>query len=63
MISGDRTLTEYEQEAWREYDCVLDSIPNARMYDRVSVMKAFPELQAAFDHCCAMSTYHKLAET
>jgi len=62
MIRGDRTLTDYEQEAWREYDRVLASIPDARMYDRVSIMKAFPEVQAAFDHCRAMSTFYRLSK-
>lgn len=51
----NRLLTVHEQEAWDEYNRVLDSIPNGRMYDRVSVMNAFPELQEAFDHCCELS--------
>lgn len=60
MITGGRPLTDYEQEAWRDYEQVLDSIPNARMYDRVSVLNAFPELRAAFDRACACSTFYRL---
>lgn len=60
MIKDSRPLTELEQELWDLYEYALDQIPNGRMYDRVSVHEAFPDLQAAFDRCCAMQTYHHL---
>ena len=59
---GDRYLTDYEKDAWDEYERVLDTIPNARMYDRVSLLKAHPKLNKAFEHCRAMSTFYRLAK-
>jgi hypothetical protein len=50
-----RDLTPDELEAWKEYDRVLCSINRGNMYDRVSLMHAFPELQAAFDHANKVS--------
>jgi hypothetical protein len=55
-----RYLTDYEREAWEEYERVLDTIPNARMYDRVSLLKAHPELNAAFERVRAASTFYRL---
>ena len=59
-IMGDRVLTELEQETWDAYEWALDQVPGIRGYDRVSVHKAFPDIQAAFDKCCAMHTYYHL---
>ena len=63
MNYGYRPLTDYEQEAWRQYRAVLDDYDdkcNVKMYDRVSVHEHFPEIKAAFDHACAMGTFYRL---
>ena len=57
MIRDSRPLTELEQEVWDLYEYALDQIPNGRMYDRVSVHEAFPDLQTAFERCQSMQTY------
>ena len=58
-----RLLEDYEQEAWDEYRAVLDryhETHQVKMYDRVSIHEAFSEIQAAFDHACAMGTFYHL---
>jgi len=60
MIQDSRPLTELEQETWDAYEWALDQVEGARGYDRVSVHKAFPDIQAAFDKCCAMHSYYKV---
>ena len=65
MSYEGRALTEYEQEAWSKYQDVLDDYDdkcNVKMYDRVSVHEAFPEIKAAFDHACAMATFRRLQD-
>jgi predicted nucleic acid-binding OB-fold protein len=62
MMCNGRPLTELEQETWDAYEYVLDQIPNGRMYDRISLHEAFPNLQAAFNKCCALQTYHRLTK-
>ena len=57
-----RPLTELERETWAEYERTIDAIPNARMYDRVSIHDAFPEVKAAFNKFCALSTYYGLTK-
>ena len=56
-------LADYELEAWDEYEAILDKYnesDHVRMYDRVSIHKAYPEILAAFEHCLAMRTYRLL---
>ena len=58
-----RYLTPLEQAAHNEYEQVLDRLHEqyrVKMYDRVSVMKAFPELQEAWEGIQAVSTYYTL---
>ena len=60
-----REFAEYEIEAWREYHAILDDYDdkcNVKMYDRVSVHEAFPEILEAFNHCLAMRTYRLLKD-
>lgn len=57
-IPGGRVLTEHEQEAWRDYQTVLDKYHEkykVRFYDRDSIHEHFPEIKAAFDYCCELS--------
>jgi len=61
-----RQLTDYEQEAWNEYHAILakyQKTHRVKMYDRVSIHEAFPDIQAAFDHACAMATYRRLKDS
>jgi hypothetical protein len=56
--AGGRVLTEHEQEAWDAYEAILDKYHErykVSHYDRVSIHKAFPEIEAAFDYCCELS--------
>ena len=58
-----RFLTDNEKEAWDEYEQLLDrhnELFNVKMYDRVSVHNAFPELKEAFENVRAMSTFYEL---
>ena len=58
-----RQLEDYEQEAWAEYHAVIEKYhktDRVKMYDRVSIHEAFPEIKEAFDHACAMATYYRL---
>lgn len=60
-----RQLTDYEQEAWAEYLDVIEKYNKThqvKMYDRVSIHEAFPEINAAFEHCLAMDTYRLLKD-
>lgn len=53
-----RPLTKHEQEAWDEYEAVLDKYHakyKVRWYDRPSVHEHFPEIKAAFEYCCELS--------
>jgi hypothetical protein len=64
LVHG-RILTDYEQEAWDNYNRVLDEYHqkyNVRHYDRPSVHKVFPEIQAAFDSACAATTFYRLCQ-
>lgn len=56
--SGGRFLTYKEQEAWEEYEAILDKyheLYKVRWYDRVSVHEHFPEIMTAFEKCCILS--------
>ena len=56
--SGGRFVTSAEQQAWEEYEAVLDKYHEkyrVRYYDRVSVHDAFPEIKTAFEKCCILS--------
>jgi len=60
---GDRVLCKHEQEAWDEYDRVLDRFNdefNVRAYDRVSIHKAFPEIKEAFDRAVNSKIFYDL---
>jgi cupin superfamily acireductone dioxygenase involved in methionine salvage len=63
MISTSRKLSPEEIEAWEEYAKVLDRLHeehNVKMYDRVSIHDAFPELDEAFEHVLAVKTFCRL---
>ena len=63
MSYEGRQFTDYENEAWAEYHAILaeyQKTDKVLMYDRVSIHEAFPEIQAAFDHACAMGTFRLL---
>ena len=56
-------LTSYQLEAWEQYQATLIKFNESHrvlMYDRVSIHEAFPEIKAAFDRACAMSTWRAL---
>ncbi len=57
-----RFLTKQELRLWDEYERVLDTIPNGRGYDRLSLHAAFPELKKAFDGYCLLSKIISLGE-
>lgn len=60
MIANSRKLSDVELKAWTEYYDVLnkyDETYHVKMYDRPSIHKAFPEINKAFEHACAMRTY------
>ena len=61
---GDRVLTEPEQEAWREYDRVLDKYKkyNVRAFDRVSIHNAFPEIKKAFERAVNSKIFYRLTK-
>ena len=64
-MSNGRVLTDYEQEAWKDYNRLLDELHkeyNVKTYNRPSVHEAFPELKAAFERCCAASTFYRLTK-
>ena len=62
MIYNSRPLSEYEIEAWAEYNRVVDSIPGARWHDSVSTMKAFPKVQEAFDRAVKAKMFYELTK-
>ena len=60
-----RPMSCHEIEAWNEYYTILDKYNkthNVKMYDRVSIHKHFPEINAAFEHCLAMRTFTLLKD-
>lgn len=63
-MSYRRKITEdYEVEAWNAYHDIIEKYHKThqvKMYSRPSIHEAFPEIQAAFDHACAMGTYYHL---
>lgn len=62
MMHNTRTLNELEQETWDAYEYALDQVQNSRMYDRVSVHEACPDIKTAFEKVQAMQTYYHLAK-
>jgi hypothetical protein len=50
-----RLLTSEEIEAWAAYESLLKKIPNGKNYDRVSIHRAFPKVNEAFNHACHVS--------
>lgn len=63
MSEYGRELFEEEIIAWDEYSKVLDKLHeehNVKMYDRISIHDAFPELDEAFEHALAVTTFCKL---
>lgn len=60
-----RQLTPFELDAWEEYDRVINKYHQShgvKFYDRVSVHKAFPEIQAAFDKAVMSRTFYELSK-
>ncbi len=63
MAQYGRDLYPEELEASNNYHTVLnayDETHNVKMYDRVSIHKAFPEINEAFEKMLAATTFCRL---